>query len=89
MHYSIELLDEALAAAKALGFGIRREWLDGQGGGRCDFGGKKWFFLDLSQSNTEQLAALLEVLREEPRLLQLSLSPELTRLLGIGLRQAA
>jgi len=89
MQYSIELLDEALNVAKTLGYRIRQEWLDGQGGGLCEFGGKLWFFLDLSQTSTEQLASILEVLRDEPRLAQVRLSTPLVNLLLGPLRRMA
>jgi hypothetical protein len=80
--HTVELLEEALAAAKRLGYSLRQEWLGGSGGGACEVGRSKWLFLDLAQNQTEQLGMVIETLREEPAARQLSLSPELLKLLG-------
>lgn len=89
MPYTLDMLDEALSVAKALGYRIRQEWLDGQGGGLCEFGGQKWFFLDLSLTGPEQLAGILEVLRDEPKLPTVPLSDALIRLLLGPVRRMA
>jgi len=80
--HTVELLDEALTAAKRLGYALRQEWLGGSGGGACEIGRKKWLFLDLAQNQTEQLGLVIETLRDEPAARQLPLSPELLKLLG-------
>ncbi|HMO85803.1 MAG TPA: hypothetical protein PKC18_12890 [Lacipirellulaceae bacterium] len=59
------LLAEALDLARAAGFHIREEDLDGAGGGHCRFGGKKWLLLDVAQTSQEQLADVADALRSE------------------------
>jgi hypothetical protein len=79
--HSVEILEEACAAAQRLGYRIRQEWLDGAGGGDCEFGGTQWIFLDLSQTAPEQLETVLSVLRRDPRSESLSpISPSLLHL---------
>jgi hypothetical protein len=77
--HTVEVLEEALAAAAQLGYTVRREWLEG-GGGWCEFQGKRWIFLDMSQPAAEQLEAVLNVLRADSRLLVQPISPVLRRL---------
>ena len=36
--HTIEVLEQAIAQAKRLGFGVRSEWLGGSGGGDCETG---------------------------------------------------
>ena len=83
---TIELREEAIQAAELLGYTIRQEWLDGSGGA-CQFGGKRWIFLDVSLSTSDQLDQLVEALLEDPRVAQLNTSATLSQLLGR--RQAA
>ncbi len=71
--HTVELLDYLLAVARQLGYQIRREWLDGQGGGCCEFANQRWIFLDLALSVPEQLELITEVLREQPAVNQLDL----------------
>ena len=71
--HTVELLDHLLAAAQELGYQIRREWLDGQGGGRCEFADQRWIFLDLALTVPEQLEQLTDALRGQPALAQLDL----------------
>lgn len=63
--HTVELLATALDAARQLGFQVREECLGGDGGGPCEIAGKKWLFLDLEQSRAEQLAVVMQLLREE------------------------
>jgi hypothetical protein len=79
---TVELLERALAAAKSLGYGVRHEYLGGAGGGACEFGGRKWIFVDLALSTEEQLEQVIAALRGEPRALFADPSPELRRLLS-------
>jgi len=81
---SVEVLDEALAIARQLGFEIREDWFDGRGGGPCRIRGRKCLFLDLQLSPRDRLAQVLETLRGEPLLAQVALSPALGRLLRAG-----
>jgi hypothetical protein len=77
--HTIEVLDEAVSAVKQLGYIVRLEWLDG-GGGLCEFRGRRWIFVDLSQPAAEQLEEVLTVLRRDPKLNDLPVSPLLRRL---------
>jgi hypothetical protein len=85
--HTVELLEQALAAAVALGYQIRHEWLDGAKGGACRIGGQKLIFLDLAHDCAEQLDQVIEALREEPQLATVTVPGELQRLLGV--RRAA
>ena len=64
--HTAELLEQSLQAARALGYTIRHEWLDGTGGGACEFGGKKWLFVDLALNTAEQLEQVSEALDNDP-----------------------
>jgi len=83
---TIDLFEESLQIARALGYQIRQEWLDGSGGA-CQFGGQRWIFIDLSLATTEQLDQLVTALSDDVRIEQIATSPALSRLLGR--RQAA
>lgn len=85
--HTVELLEQALGAVKRLGYRVRAEHLDGGEGGVCEFGGKRWLFLDISKAPLEQLHQVLELLRAEPRTAGLTLAPELAGL--IRTRRAA
>ena len=80
---TVEMLDEALRAVAQLGIKVRNEPLAGHAGGLCEFAGKKWLFLDLTQTPGEQLQLVLQCLREQPQAGQLSLSRELDLLLDL------
>ena len=84
---SVELLRQTLDALGQLGYSVRQEWLDGQGGGACQFAGKKWIFLDFAWNVEEQLDQVIEVLRSDPNADQLCVSDDLRKLLGV--RKAA
>lgn len=60
--HTVDLLEQALAAARRLGWQVREDWLDGNGGGACYFKGQKWIFLDLAQGASEHLAVVCEAL---------------------------
>ena len=81
--HTIEALEEAVALAEQLGYGIRQEWMGGCGGGVCQIAGRKWLFIDLSLTAPEQLDQTLLALQEDPGTHGLSMSPQLSRLLGI------
>jgi hypothetical protein len=84
--HTVELLDELLQLAERLGYGVRHEWM-GNGGGVCEFRGRRWLFVDLAQTAWEQLQQVSEALRGDPGVYQLPLSAELSRLFEI--RRAA
>lgn len=79
---TVELLERAIAAAQRLGYGVRHEYLAGTGGGCCEFGGRKWLFIDLTLSTEEQLEQVVDALRDDPRAMFADRTPELRRLLG-------
>ncbi len=62
---TVELLEQALALAKRLGYAVRQEWLGGSGGGACEIKGKKLLFLDLAETPLDHLDQVLELLRRE------------------------
>ena len=79
-----ELLEEALSLAARLGYRVRQEWLDGQGGGPCVVRGEQWLFVDLAQSLGEQLASVAGALREDRRVQEMEQSEELAEYLKSG-----
>lgn len=85
--HSLELLEQALDAARSLGYDIRQEYLGGVGGGACEFGGKKWIFVDLALPVGEQLDEVIQALCEDPAMPSLNVRGNLANLLG--LRRAA
>jgi hypothetical protein len=85
--HTVNLLEFCLDLAKKLGYEVRRDWLDGEGGGSCVLRGKKLLFLDLALDPGEQLERVLDVLRREPQALNFSLPNPVRELLV--LRQSA
>ena len=79
--HTVALFEESLALAKQLGYKIREEWLEGYGGGGCEFEGQKWVFVDLSLNARDQLDQLIRALREDPGVDDLEMSPQLTQLI--------
>ena len=75
--HTVELLEHALTVARQLGYGIRHEWLGGNGGGACLLKGEKWLFLDLAQTPLEQLDQVSAALRGEAALERLDVEPAL------------
>ncbi len=67
--HTVDLLEQALAAARRLGWQVREDWLDGNGSGTCYFKGQKWIFLDLAQGASEHLAVVCEALAGDVSLL--------------------
>lgn len=63
--HTVELLDEAIEAARRLGYEVRQDWLGGDGGGHCLVRGRKWLLLDVAQTADEQLEIVAEALRGE------------------------
>jgi hypothetical protein len=64
--HTVEILGYCLDVARRLGYEIRQDWLDGNGGGGCVLRGRKILFLDLAQNPSEQLDQVLESLRLDP-----------------------
>jgi hypothetical protein len=84
---TVELLDEALRVCSSMGYQIRHEWLGGSSGGACEFGGRRWLFVDLALRIDEQLEQVVEALRGDPAIYLQPISGDLARLLDI--RRAA
>jgi hypothetical protein len=66
--HTIELIEQAVALAERLGYGVRQEWLGGCAGGFCEVAGRRWIFVDVALTPGEQLAQLVGVLSEDPAL---------------------
>jgi hypothetical protein len=79
--HTVELLEEAIAVARRLGYQIRQEWLGGNGGGACEIKGRKSIFLDLALGPADQLDLVLSALRLEPDALELPMPYPLRDLL--------
>lgn len=77
--HTVDLLEEALRAAEALGYQVRREWLGGVGGGSCEIKGRRHLFIDLSLSLPDQLQQALAALRLEARMSEIDVSLPLRR----------
>ena len=63
--HTVELLQEAMEAARRLGYEVRQDWLGGDGGGHCIVRGRKWLLLDVAQTAEEQLNVVTDALRGE------------------------
>ena len=64
--HTVETLERLKETAKDAGYTVRHEWLGGAGGGRCEFAGRKWIFVDLSLSVVEQLDQVAAALEGDP-----------------------
>jgi len=81
--HTVELLEEAIALAKGVGYQVRHDWLGGSGGGYCEIRGQKWIFLDLAVGHLDQLELVLETLRRESELAALPMPCQLQELLAV------
>ena len=81
--HTAELLEEALTQAAQLGYRVRHEWLEGDGG-PCVVRGEKWLFVDLAQSLAEQLESVTAVLRGDLNVDEVQKSSELSSSLQPG-----
>jgi hypothetical protein len=81
--HTVELLQEALDAARRLGYEVRQDWLGGNGGGHCLVRGRKWLLLDVAQSADEQLDVVADALRGEIGAARAVKSPELADRLNV------
>jgi len=82
--HTVEMLEQALALATRLGYQVRQEWLSESDGGACEYGGRKWLFVNLSLSSTEQLSQVVDALRADPQLVASTLPRSLAQLLKSG-----
>jgi len=85
--HTVAMLNEALDAARRLGYEVRQDWLGGNGGGHCLVRGRKWLLLDVAQTADEQLDIVAEALRDEATASRVVRSPEVAA--RLHLRAAA
>jgi hypothetical protein len=85
--HTVEMLNEAVQAARNLGYEVRQDWLGGNGGGHCLVRGRKWILLDMAQSADERLSVVAEALRGEKGAVAVVKSPEVVQRLNV--RRAA
>ena len=81
--HTVVLLAHALNLAERLGYEVRQEWLEGNGGGGCELRGRKLLFIDLATPPAEQFDLVLRVLRSDPRAAEQSMPQELRNLLRL------
>ena len=81
--HAVERLQQALELAEALGYDVRQDWLDGNGGGHCLVRGRKLLMLDLAQTHEEQFAVVCNALRGESHLNRMEMSDELAEALDV------
>jgi hypothetical protein len=80
--HTVEMLERMKELAEQAGYTIRHEWLGGSGGGKCEFAGRKWIFVDLSLSVVEQLDQVTAALKDDPAVWLLDMPVPVTRALG-------
>jgi hypothetical protein len=80
--HTVETLERLKELAEQAGYTIRHEWLGGSGGGKCEFAGRKWIFVDLSLSVVEQLDQVAAAIKDDPAVWLLDLPVPVTRALG-------
>jgi hypothetical protein len=85
--HTVDLLDEAVALAAKLGFGVRQDWFGGTQAGACELDGQRWIFIDLALTPRDQLEQVLDALREFSNQPHSSSCPKLQALLNM--RKAA
>lgn len=61
-------LERLLGLAEQMGYRIRYENFGGGGGGRCEFGGQRYLFIDLALNTIEQLEQVRTALGQDPGL---------------------
>ena len=76
--HTVELLHEALEAARRLGYDVRQDWLGGDGGGHCIVRGRRMLLLDIAQSPEEQLEVVTDALRGDSNVRALKISHTLS-----------
>ena len=79
--HTVVMLAHALNLAERLGYSVRQEWIDGNGGGACEVRGRKYLFIDLAAAPAEQFEKVLATLRGEPSVMQHTMPQELRALL--------
>lgn len=67
--HTVELLEQAIAAATRCGFGVREDYFGSGDAGVCEFKGRRWIFLNLALTPRERLEQVLDALATVPHLL--------------------
>ena len=80
--HTVERLEQAIELAVQLGFEVRQDWFAGTTGGACELKGRRWLFIDLALSPSEQLDQVLEALANVADLDRSSIEPHLQKLLN-------
>ena len=75
-------LSELTLFARAIGYRVRHEHLDGCGGGLTTFNGMRWILLDDMQTAEENVRILLGILREDTASLSDGMRPRLQQFLS-------
>ncbi len=75
--HTVVLLAHALNLAERLGYVVRQEWLEGNGGGGCELRGRRLLFIDLAASPADQFEMVVGVLRGDSRAVELPMPQEL------------
>jgi len=60
--HTVELLRDAMEAARRVGYDVRQDWLGGDGGGHCLVRGRRLLLLDVAQAPEEQLEVVADAL---------------------------
>ena len=71
---AVTQLERMIALAEKMGYRVRYENFGGSGGGCCEFGGRRYLFVDLSLNTVEQLEQVSAALAKDPTLPAASLS---------------
>ena len=79
---TLELLDYLIELARRLGYEIREEWLDGQGGGACEIKGQKVLFVDQSLPPADRVEQVARSIKGCEELARVYVLPEARALLG-------
>jgi hypothetical protein len=72
---AVHQLEHLIALAERIGYRVRYEDFGGCGGGRCEFGGQRYLFIDLSLNSVEQLEHVRTALSQDPSLPVSGLAP--------------
>jgi hypothetical protein len=81
--HTVELLHEALEAARRLDYDVRQDWLGGDGGGHCFVRGRRMLLLDIAQTPEEQLEVVVDALRGDSNFRTLKVSHTLADRLAL------